>query len=240
MIIAGAQIIPEKGNVDKNIETHIQLIEEASKKNVNLIVFPELSLTGYEPELAQELAFSEMDSRLNRLIKVAYEKQMIIVVGAPISLKNKLHIGAFILYPKGSIGVHTKRYLHPGEEKYFVPDDIDHQVVYNGERASLAVCADISNPKHPEAAFNKNASMYLASVLCTPGGYNKDVEMLKEYARKYKMLVMMVNFGGNSGIYEVAGKSIILSKQGEVISQLVGKGNGLVCAKFDEERWVSV
>ena len=47
LIIAAAQTIPVKGNVDINIERHIDLINQAYEKGVSLIVFPELSLTVY-------------------------------------------------------------------------------------------------------------------------------------------------------------------------------------------------
>lgn len=240
MILAAAQTVPVKGDVEKNIKKHLVLIKQAQIKGVNLIVFPELSLTGYEPELARELAFSKSDSRLNPLIDIAQELKMIILVGAPLHLNDKLHISSFIIYPDSNIEIYTKRYLHPSEEKYFDVGDLDHQIYFNGEIASLAICADISNNQHPKDASDKGASLYLSSVLCSQKGYDYDINMLKGYAKKYNMLVMMSNYGGDSGGYDVAGGSIIISKNGETISCLKGKREGLVIAKYEKEKWSSL
>ena len=65
MKLAVAQTRPEAGNIDKNIEIHKSLIANAIANNVDLIVFPELSLTGYEPNLAKQLATDQNDHRLD-------------------------------------------------------------------------------------------------------------------------------------------------------------------------------
>ena len=58
MKICIAQTQALKGNVRQNIQNHLQLIERAVELKSDLIIFPELSITGYEPELAKELATS--------------------------------------------------------------------------------------------------------------------------------------------------------------------------------------
>jgi len=59
MKIALAQISPHLGNVKKNFDLHLKYIEKAKKKNVDLLIFPELSLTGYTlQDLVGEVALS--------------------------------------------------------------------------------------------------------------------------------------------------------------------------------------
>lgn len=65
MKICVAQTRPIKGNISANIESHTKIILLASKLKSNAIFFPELSLTGYEPELAFELATDQYDKRLD-------------------------------------------------------------------------------------------------------------------------------------------------------------------------------
>jgi predicted amidohydrolase len=65
MKICIAQIKPIKGNISANIEAHKTFIELALTLNTEAIFFPELSLTGYEPELAKKLATNQNDNRLN-------------------------------------------------------------------------------------------------------------------------------------------------------------------------------
>jgi len=56
MKICIAQTTPIKGDIEKNIENHKKLIALSIQENADIIVFPELSLTGYEPKLVKELA----------------------------------------------------------------------------------------------------------------------------------------------------------------------------------------
>ena len=59
--IAAAQTIPVKGNIAENIKRHEKLIKYAAEKEVDILLFPELSLTGYEMELASDLSMSFFD-----------------------------------------------------------------------------------------------------------------------------------------------------------------------------------
>ncbi|MGC9491355.1 nitrilase-related carbon-nitrogen hydrolase, partial [Vibrio genomosp. F10] len=56
--ISLAQIPIVRGDLCGNIENHIKMIEESSSYKADVVVFPELSLTGYELDLVSELAFS--------------------------------------------------------------------------------------------------------------------------------------------------------------------------------------
>jgi predicted amidohydrolase len=47
MKVAIAQISPHLGDMEKNLDIHVDLVERAQKNKVNLLVFPELSLTGF-------------------------------------------------------------------------------------------------------------------------------------------------------------------------------------------------
>jgi len=64
MKIALAQLQSESGNIKANIKKHLDYIDKAAAAKADFIVFPELSLTNYEPHLARELAFKQNDSKL--------------------------------------------------------------------------------------------------------------------------------------------------------------------------------
>ena len=72
-----------------------------------MLVFPELSLTGYELDLVTGLAFTESDPRLAPLLAAASSCSMTLVVGAPVDVGSRLHLGAFILSPGGGIEIYT-------------------------------------------------------------------------------------------------------------------------------------
>ena len=99
MKIAIAQIEAVKGDIERNLNKHVAFIEEALEQNVDLIMFPELSLTGYEPELAKNLATHSEDSRLDTLQTRSDQQNIIICAGLPTKLDEKLFISMVIFQP---------------------------------------------------------------------------------------------------------------------------------------------
>ena len=64
LIIAAAQSGSIKGDIQANIQTHVEFMRVAAEYLVDVIIFPELSLTGFEPEIAQDCAITINDERL--------------------------------------------------------------------------------------------------------------------------------------------------------------------------------
>jgi len=184
MIIAAAQTIPKRENIQENINDHCRLIELAAAHKVQLLVFPELSLTGYERENAERLSFIPNDPRLKPLQELAAKYQMTVLAGAPMKLSAGLHIGAFIISPNHTISFYTKQFLHDGEEIAFVAGNAHNpQIMLGGEVFSLAICADLENPVHAENAAKTNSTIYLASIFYTPNGIAGGLEKLRDYAK---------------------------------------------------------
>jgi predicted amidohydrolase len=219
MILAAAQTKPKRGDIRANLADHCNLTDLASKNGARLIVFPEMSITGYERERAKGLAFTENDSRLDELKELSAERQIIIVAGAPVILREELFIGAFILKPDRSVAIYTKQFLHAGEEFFFSPSADNNPIIALGrERCSVAICADIDNPSHPEKAKKAGTTVYLSSLFFTPNGIPTAYRALSGYAQKHGMNVLMANFcgqswdnctaGGDSGFWDSAGKLI--------------------------------
>jgi predicted amidohydrolase len=235
--IAAAQTIPATGEVGKNIEAHMKLALKAAEYNASLVVFPELSLTGYELSIASELAFTIFDGRLKPIVSLAEEFNLIVVAGAPFRLEENLFIGAFIISPDNSVSIYAKHHVHSSEEKVFQSGYFNPGIHLGQEKASLAVCADLAHPIHAERASQSGSTMYLASVFITPEGYPKDARMLQKYARIHKMVVLMSNYGGESGGLSSAGKSTIWSDEGKKVASMAGMGEGLVIAKKENGVW---
>jgi len=235
--IAAAQTVPVKGNVEENIKRHEKLIKYAADKDVDILLFPELSLTGYELELAADMAMNFFDERLDPLVHLSVDHNMVIITGAPIRMDKSLYIGAFVFNPEGSISLYLKHYLHSGEEKLFQPGHLNPLIHIGPDTASIAICADLTNPDHSADAARNDSSLYLAGAFITPDGYLADSHLLSKYARKYHMGVALSNFGGESGGKLSAGKSAIWSEAGEKVAGLEGLGEGLVIAKKINNKW---
>lgn len=240
MILAAAQTKPTRGNIEANLLDHYHLIELAVQNKAQLIAFPELSISGYEREDAHKLAFKKDDSRLNHLSKLAVENNIIIVAGAPIEIDNQLFIGEFIISPDKSISIYTKQFLHEGEDEFFESSfDYNPMIKIENKNVSLAICADIDNPLHPENACKRATDIYIASIFFSPNGIPNAYRDLQSYAQKHKMNVLMANFSGESWGYPSAGQSAFWNNKGELVGQMNESDSGLLLVKNDNDNWVS-
>ena len=116
MKICIAQTRAVKGDIEANLVNHKKSIELAAAHGAEMIIFPELSLTGYEPELANELATNKDDERFNELQQVSDEKNIVIGAGIPIKSDKGILIGMIIFRPLQPRQTYFKQYLHPDEE----------------------------------------------------------------------------------------------------------------------------
>jgi predicted amidohydrolase len=248
--IAVAQTIPIRGDVEANVEHHLYLTRIAAEAGAQVVVFPELSLTGYELDLGECLAFSPDDVRLGRLMEAAAASSMLLIVGAPARLESRLHIGAFILYPGGTVEVYTKHHLGafssnaecdgivpPAEATLFQPGDRNPPVRFGESTGAVAVCADTGRPSHPAAAAARGATSYLASMFVIPSEFERETVNLRSTAERYGMAVGFANYGGPSGGLASAGRSAIWSGSGEVLVQLDRAGAGVAVASEGSGGW---
>lgn len=238
-IFAAAQSMSIAGDVHANLVRHQRFMRAAAEQNVQLLVFPELSLTGYERGLAADLAILPKDAVLQPLRDLARELGLTTVVGMPIRLSPDapVLIGALVLGADGSLGVYSKQHLHPGEEVAFAPGHGGSMLEMGQDHIALAVCADFSHARHAAAAAERGATLYAAGVLITDGGYGTDTALLQGYARKHAMTVLMANHGGATGGWASAGRSAVWGPDGALIATAPGQGEQLVIARRDANCW---
>ncbi|WP_322847024.1 carbon-nitrogen hydrolase family protein [Pseudomonas sp. B33.4] len=239
LTIAAAQSISIAGDLSGNIARHRRFLETAAEQGVDLLVFPELSLTGYEGETAAALAIEPQDVVLQPLRDLARELRITAVVGMPIRLEgsDSVCIGALVLGADGKLRVYSKQHLHAGEELVFAPGLGGPALNIGGEVVALAVCADFSHASHAAAAAEQGAGLYAAGVLISEKGYAADTAILQGYARQHTMAVLMANHGGLTGGWQSAGRSGIWSEDGSLIVAASGAGDLLVVAQRIDCVW---
>ncbi len=149
MNIAIAQFAPRLGEVEANVERHLDLLASARKKKADLVVFPELGLTGYTlKDLVEEVALDPAkDPRFRRL--AAATKGLSAVVGfveeSPADRGLFYNAAAFIADGR-VIHVHRKVYLPTNgmfeEAKFFAPGRDFRAFDAPVGRVGLLVCRD--------------------------------------------------------------------------------------------------
>lgn len=239
LTVAAAQSISMAGDVHANIARHQRFIMAAAEQGVQVLVFPELSLSGYERGLAAQLAIAPDAALLQPLRDLTREVGVTAVVGMPIRLSDDspVLIGALVLAADGSLAVYSKQHLHPGEEVAFAPGAGGAPLTLGDDTLALAVCADFCHASHAAAAAEVGAHIYAAGVLITEGGYAADSALLQGYAREHGMLVLMANHGGATGGWESAGRSAIWAAGGRLLAAAPGTGDALVIARRQAALW---
>jgi predicted amidohydrolase len=160
LIIAAAHSASVSGNVSRNLARHLQFGAVAAHHGAQLLVFPELSLTGYEPTIARSHAISSDSSCLDPLRRLSQEAHMTVVVGAPLlNAAGELHIAAFAIRSDGSVLTYTKEHLHPGEEQIFTGGRCGPMLLVEDAKVALAICADTAHPQHAADAAARGANM---------------------------------------------------------------------------------
>ncbi len=149
MNIALAQIAPKLGDVEANVQMHLDILERARRKKADLVVFPELGLTGYTlKDLAEEVALDPaLDPRFRKI--VARSKGLSVVLGfveeSPADRGLFYNAAAFIADGK-ILHVHRKVFLPTGgmfeEAKFFAQGREFRTFRAPFGRAGLLICRD--------------------------------------------------------------------------------------------------
>lgn len=237
--LCAAQMSSIAGDLHANIERHLQFMRHAAQQRVGFLLFPELSLTGYEPSLARELALAPDAALLQPLRDLAKHAAMTTVVGVPLRQpgSDAILIGALIFGADGSQAVYTKQHLHPGEEVVFSQGSGGAMLNIDGEPIALSICADFTHASHVHAAVTSGAGIYATGVLISENGYPHDSQLLQGYAREHALGVLMANHGGPSGGWACAGRSAFWAAGGEQVVGAPGTGDCLVIARRRDGVW---
>ncbi|MER5349937.1 carbon-nitrogen hydrolase family protein [Kitasatospora sp. NPDC002551] len=147
-----------------NVERHAAAVREAGA--ARLVVFPELSLTGYD--LAAP-AVGPSDERLAPLVAACAGTGATALVGAPVAgADGREYIGTLAVTGEGAFVACRKTNLYGREAERFAAGE-PAVLELDGRRLGLAVCADAANPGHVKQLVALGADAYVASTLYGAG-----------------------------------------------------------------------
>jgi NAD+ synthase (glutamine-hydrolysing) len=223
--IALAQLNPTVGDFEGNVSKIINYIGEAEKSGSQIVVFPELSITGYPPEdLLLKPKFIE--DNLKALEKVQKGVRNIIAVVGFVDRKNDIYNAAAVIYNRKLIDTYHKIYL----PNYGVFDEVRYfqagtrYPVYKIGDACFGVniCEDIWYPEGParlqalagaELIININASPYRIGK----GRFRENI--LSVRALDNIVIVAYLNTVGGQDELVFDGGSFIIDENGNVIAR---------------------
>jgi predicted amidohydrolase len=160
------------------------------------------------------------------------------VAGAPLASGTAHpHIGAIVFHPDGRTTPHSKQYLHDGEQAYASAGPGGPLLAVAGEPLALAICADITNPGHPQAAATAGAALYAAGMLVSEAGFATDAALLQRYAAEHGFGVLLANHAAPTGGWTPAGRSAFWAPGGKLVAAAPGAGEWLVLARREAAGW---
>lgn len=228
MKIAAAQIESLKGKVEANIAKHISLIEKAIQEQVGAIFFPELSITGYEPEHAAQWAMAANNIAFQCFQKISNQHNILIGLGCPSPSAAGTLISMFIFQSNLPVQVYSKQQLHPDEFPYFVPGNQPCILQMGNTKIAPAICFESLQEHHATTVYQLGATCYLASVAKSAVGIEKASVHYSSIAKKFGIPVMMANGIGPAENFIAAGSSAAWNQSGTLLKQLKKDREGIL------------
>ena len=232
MKIAVAQIDAAVGDLERNIERHVVFVKRAIAKRADIIVFPELSLTGYSVrDLNWEVAVNVADpSALKPLLKLS--KSITIVAGGVEEAENfGIYNSAFVFEDGAMYSGHRKVYPPTygmfEEMRYFNQGKSVRCFESKWGRLGILICEDLWHISLPYILASDGATL-LITLAASPTRLSGQSEKLtssvvnsehhKTYARLLSSYVVFANRVGIEDGVNFWGGSEIVDPGGEVMA----------------------
>jgi NAD+ synthase (glutamine-hydrolysing) len=231
--IALAQINTKLGKIEANLEKHLTLAKQASQDGADLILFPELSLTGYVlQDLAPAVAtLTEADDPTFRSLLEASRDLDMVVGFVDEDPRRRFYIASAYLSQGELVHIHHKVYLPTyglfDEGRFFAPGDSVRAFDTRFGRVGMLICEDFWHASPPYLLWQDGADLLLLSSASPGRGLNGEpklessawVEHINSaYASLFTAFVAHanrtgfedgLNFWGGSTVYDPDGKLLV-------------------------------
>jgi NAD+ synthase (glutamine-hydrolysing) len=239
MRLALAQINSVVGDVDGNAAKVVSWMERARDANADLVLFPELVVTGYPPEdLLLRPGFIRAARRAVEAIAKATHG-VTVLVGAP-HLDADLFNACFVLAHGEIRCIYRKRYLPNygvfDEDRYFAPGYDNFLLRFGDVLVGPTICEDIWQPGPPATDLALAGAQLIANISASPFHVGKDrerEEMLKVRATDNSCFVALCNAVGGQDELIFDGHSVVLDDEGEVLARAAGFEEELLVVDLD-------
>jgi predicted amidohydrolase len=228
MKISAVQLQSVKGDIEANLAKHLAFIDVAIAQRADLVFFPELSLMGFEPQLAQSLATDITDRRLDRFQYRSDAHNIMIGVGLPLAVESGVQIGMAWFVPRTPRRSYAKQQLHADELPYFVAGDQQLLLETSAHRLAPAICYESLQLGHADRVAKLGADVYLASVAKPASGMARATEHYPAIARRHNLHVILSNAIGPCDNFISVGQSAAWNRQGQLLIQMDEQSEGIL------------
>lgn len=241
MRIALAQINPTVGDLAGNVDRMTAAARDAAARGAELVVFPELSITGYPPrDLVEKPSFIDRSEReLNRLAQETAGLDLSVICGYVARSRSetgKAAVNAAAVIERGTVVFRQEKMLLPtydvfDEARYFRPGEREYLCTVRGKSVALTICEDAWNDRRfwkqrlysrdPVEELFAAGGELLICINASPYNMAKREMRRRLYrasARRYQRPVIYVNQVGGNDQLVFDGSSFAMSGAGEVVA----------------------
>ena len=264
LTVAAAQARCTALDIPANVATAATLVRLAADRGTDLLVLPELFLTGYElPGITADPASRALgpdDPRLDPLAAACADTGTAVVVGAPFLTAPvltapdltapvraagtaELYISALVLDRAGGLAArYDKQHLTPNERAAgFAPGRSGCTVTLDGWRLGLGICWDSGFPEHARAAALDGCHGYLVGAMFGEGpGAHQRATVFPARALDNTCYVVLANHNSPSGPYRGCGGSAVWGPDGRLLADAETADPGLAAVTLDPAVLASV
>jgi predicted amidohydrolase len=246
LTVALAQMDPVLGDRGRNLERHRHWVKQAAEAGASLLVFPELSLTGYFlKDLVPESAI-QLDSPEMREL-AALSTELDVVLGAVIESPDHRYFNASLYFSGGElVHLHRKVYLPTygmfDEQRYLAPGDRFRSFQTAFGRAGMLVCEDIWHLSSAYILSLEGVDMIICPSASPGRGITTDERLgtadsygllCRTYAQFLTTFFLYCNRVGFEDGANFWGGSMVIGPNGDIIAQQQDADEALVLANLD-------
>ncbi|KUQ79576.1 MULTISPECIES: carbon-nitrogen hydrolase family protein [Enterobacter cloacae complex] len=193
--IAAAQYGGQHQSVDEHVKHHLRFIAEAARQRCDLLVFPELSLTGSG---TLTLPPPPGDAQLEPLLDAAHFYRITVIAGLPLERNGQRQKGlalfspsrqSILRYPQGSGAS-----LMPGDKQLTIIDAHADSPLLDPRATLVTSCQSVGDHR-----------------------WRQSISSLQRFAHKYAIAVLMANACGGSALWDERGQLIVRADKGELL-----------------------
>ena len=247
MKIGICQINPTVGAINKNKQLILDYYDKSISRGAELVVFPELVLTGYPP---QDLLLRDrfLTSAAAALDEIANHTSVPMILGSTLVEDNNLFNCSFIC-ENGKILGHYKKILLPtydvfDEDRYFKSGDKTNtfELMISGElkRVGLQICEDLWDQNYSidlaESIKDANADMII-NISASPFGDDRLIErsnLIQEKVQKTGLPFIYCNLVGSQDELIFDGQSLVYDHDANLIAKGKAFSEDLLIVDFEE------
>jgi N-carbamoylputrescine amidase len=240
MKLAVAQIAPELGDLRANLDKIARFQQQARDEGANLVVFPELAVTGYAigPQV-QRCALKQEDPLFRELLELS-QKLPLILGFVERSPRGRIYNAAALLDGAKIVHIHRKVYLPTyaswDEHKHFAKGKRLQVFDYLGFRVAIFICNDFWYPSMGYLAACDDADLFvvIANSSLDEKGMNPRAWdlLIRAPSTLYGSYVAFCNRVGNELDWAFWGGSTIIGPQGQ-FDVVAGTGEEIIYADID-------